>query len=70
MAESVGLSKQNLLYYFPNKRALYTRVLGGVLDAWLESMAAGCRRHMQPDGHIARISLRSCAFRENGRGVL
>ncbi|WP_063744760.1 TetR/AcrR family transcriptional regulator [Paraburkholderia oxyphila] len=38
IGEDVGLSKQNLLYYFPSKRALYTRVLDNVLDAWLESM--------------------------------
>jgi TetR/AcrR family transcriptional regulator len=38
IAESVGLSKQNLLYYFPNKRALYKRVLDDVLDEWLERM--------------------------------
>lgn len=38
IADSVGLSKQNLLYYFPNKRALYKRVLDDVLDAWLERM--------------------------------
>jgi TetR/AcrR family transcriptional regulator len=38
IADSVGLSKQNLLYYFPNKRALYIRVLDDVLDEWLERM--------------------------------
>lgn len=38
IAESVGLSKQNLLYYFPTKRILYKRVLDDVLDAWLERM--------------------------------
>lgn len=38
IAESVGLSKQNLLYYFPTKRALYQRVLDDVLDDWLDRM--------------------------------
>lgn len=38
IAESVGLSKQNLLYYFPTKQVLYQRVLNNVLDAWLERM--------------------------------
>ena len=33
-----GLSKQNLMYYFPTKQALYERVLDGVLDEWLERM--------------------------------
>jgi len=39
IAEGVGLSKQNLLYYFPTKRILYKRVLDDVLDAWLERMS-------------------------------
>jgi TetR/AcrR family transcriptional regulator len=43
VAENVGLSKQNLMYYFPTKQALYQRVLDEVLDDWLarmESLAA------------------------------
>jgi TetR/AcrR family transcriptional regulator len=38
VAERSGLSKQNLLYYFPTKQALYERVLDGVLDDWLARM--------------------------------
>ncbi len=38
VAEKAGLSKQNLMYYFPTKQALYARVLDGVLDDWLERM--------------------------------
>ncbi|MGZ9058920.1 MAG: TetR family transcriptional regulator C-terminal domain-containing protein [Burkholderiaceae bacterium] len=38
IAENAGLSKQNLMYYFPSKQALYERVLDGVLDEWLERM--------------------------------
>lgn len=38
VAEKAGLSKQNLMYYFPTKQALYERVLDGVLDDWLERM--------------------------------
>ncbi len=40
IAERCGLSKQNLLYYFPTKQALYERVLDGVLDDWLARMAS------------------------------
>lgn len=40
IADSAGLSKQNLMYYFPTKQALYERVLDGVLDEWLERMAS------------------------------
>jgi len=40
VAEGAGLSKQNLMYYFPTKQALYTRVLDDVLDDWLARMAS------------------------------
>ena len=40
VAECAGLSKQNLMYYFPTKEALYRRVLDGVLDDWLARMAS------------------------------
>ena len=39
IAEGAGLSKQNLMYYFPTKGALYQRVLDDVLDEWLDRMA-------------------------------
>ncbi len=39
VAERAGISKQNLLYYFPTKNGLYARVLDDVLDDWLERMA-------------------------------
>jgi TetR/AcrR family transcriptional regulator len=38
IAERTGLSKQNLMYYFPTKQALYRRALDGVLDDWLARM--------------------------------
>jgi TetR/AcrR family transcriptional regulator len=38
VAEQAGLSKQNLMYYFPTKQALYARVLDEVLDDWLARM--------------------------------
>lgn len=39
IAQRAGLSKQNLMYYFPTKAALYQRVLDDVLDEWLDRMA-------------------------------
>jgi TetR/AcrR family transcriptional regulator len=39
VAERAGISKQNLLYYFPTKHGLYRRVLDDVLDDWLGRMA-------------------------------
>lgn len=38
IAGQVGVSKQNLLYYFSSKPALYQRVLDDVLDVWLDRM--------------------------------
>ena len=40
IAEGAGLSKQNLMYYFPTKQELYRRVLDDVLDDWLERMSS------------------------------
>ena len=38
IAQLAGLSKQNLMYYFPSKQSLYQRVLDDVLDDWLARM--------------------------------
>ena len=40
IAEQAGLSKQNLMYYFPTKQELYERVLDDVLDDWLARMSS------------------------------
>lgn len=51
IAQAAGLSKQNLMYYFPTKQALYERVLDDVLDDWLarmESLAS-------PDGDPGEV---------------
>ena len=40
IAAAIGISRHNLLYYFPNKEALYQRVLDDVLTQWLEGMEA------------------------------
>lgn len=37
IAERAGLSKTNLLYYFPSKEELYVAVLRRVQDVWLQS---------------------------------
>ena len=40
IATDVGISRHNLLYYFPSKDALYRRVLDRVMDLWIECMRA------------------------------
>ncbi|TCS38790.1 TetR family transcriptional regulator C-terminal domain-containing protein [Reinekea marinisedimentorum] len=39
IAEQIGISKQNLLYYFSSKETLYRTVLQNIVDIWLERMA-------------------------------
>ena len=45
IAEVAGLSKPNLLYYFPSKDAVYLGVMGQLLDTWLDPL-----REMNPKG--------------------
>ena len=40
IAEAAGLSKPNLLYYFPTKEAVHVALLAGLLDAWLAPLRA------------------------------
>lgn len=51
IADVAGLSKPNLLYYFPSKEAVHGAVLGQLLDTWLDPL-----RKMNPDGEpVAEI---------------
>ena len=49
IAEAAGLSKPNLLYYFPSKDLVYTSVLNGLLQTWLDPLRA-----MDPKGDPVR----------------
>jgi len=40
IAEGAGLSKPNLLYYFPSKEAVHQALLTGLLDTWLDPLKA------------------------------
>lgn len=40
VAEMSGVSKTNLLYYYPSKEALYIAVLRQILDVWLAPLKA------------------------------
>ncbi len=71
IAAAVGISRHNLLYYFPNKETLYRQVLDSVLTQWLSGMedlshgddpAQALRRYI-------RAKLRSSQERPNGAKV-
>ena len=40
IAEVAGLSKPNILYYFPSKEDVHTALLTGLMDAWLDPLRA------------------------------
>ncbi|TDK52139.1 TetR family transcriptional regulator C-terminal domain-containing protein [Antarcticimicrobium luteum] len=45
IASAAGLSKPNLLYYFPSKEAIHAAVLEQLLDTWLDPLRA-----LDPEG--------------------
>jgi len=45
IASAAGLSKPNLLYYFPSKEAIFTSLLSQLLDTWLDPL-----RELDADG--------------------
>jgi TetR/AcrR family transcriptional regulator len=45
IAEAAGMSKPNLLYYFPRKDAIHKRLIAELLDMWLAPL-----REMRADG--------------------
>ncbi len=38
IAQAAGLSKPNLLYYFPSKEAIHTALLSALMDTWLDPL--------------------------------
>jgi TetR/AcrR family transcriptional regulator len=48
IAARAGMSKPNLLYYFPRKEAIYRALLEDTLDAWLDPLT-----RLDPDGDPA-----------------
>jgi TetR/AcrR family transcriptional regulator len=51
IAAAAGLSKPNLLYYFPSKEAIHRALLTGLLDIWLDPL-----RDLDPAGEpVAEI---------------
>ncbi|MFK7945413.1 MAG: TetR family transcriptional regulator C-terminal domain-containing protein [Paracoccaceae bacterium] len=49
IARAAGMSKPNLLYYFPTKEQIYRIVLEGLLDVWLDPL-----RELNPAGEPKR----------------
>ncbi len=45
IAQAAGLSKPNLLYYFPSKEAIHIELLSTLLDTWLAPL-----RRLDPEG--------------------
>jgi TetR/AcrR family transcriptional regulator len=45
IAAEAGLSKPNLLYYFPSKEAIHAELMAGLLDVWLAPL-----RELDADG--------------------
>jgi TetR/AcrR family transcriptional regulator len=45
IAEAAGMSKPNLLYYFPRKEEIHQRLITALLDMWLAPL-----REMDPEG--------------------
>ncbi len=45
IASQAGLSKPNLLYYFPSKEAIHSHLLSTLMDTWLDPL-----RDLDPDG--------------------
>ncbi len=45
IASAAGLSKPNMLYYFPSKEAIFTELLSELLDTWLDPL-----RELDPSG--------------------
>ena len=57
IAELAGVSKTNLLYYFPSKEALYIAVLRQILDIWLAPLKSNksVSRRFRPAGGDQRV---------------
>ncbi|MEY8801110.1 TetR family transcriptional regulator C-terminal domain-containing protein [Leisingera sp. XS_AS12] len=45
IAKAAGLSKPNLLYYFPSKEAIFNELMAGLMDSWLDPL-----RRLDADG--------------------
>ncbi len=71
IAQTLGISRQNLLYYFPSKELLYIQVLDNVLDEWrlrMDGLVSGSNPEAAVRDYI-RAKLRFSAERPAGSQV-
>ena len=62
IAATANISKQNLIYYFPNKELLYQRVLKEMLDIWIEKLSFLEAQGDTPEAVIRRYVREKCSF--------
>ncbi|HEY4079057.1 MAG TPA: TetR/AcrR family transcriptional regulator [Burkholderiaceae bacterium] len=68
IATALGISRQNMLYYYAGKEELYAAVLDSVLETWLQSMETLAKQH-EPEtaiGNYIRAKLRFSRERPSG----
>ena len=71
IAQTLGISRQNLLYYFPSKELLYIQVLDNVLNEWrlrMDGLVSGSNPEAAVRDYI-RAKLRFSAERPAGSQV-
>lgn len=64
IADAAGMSKPNLLYYFPSKDAIYTVLLERLLDTWLDPLRA-MDDNGDPIGEILAYAQRKLAMSQH-----
>lgn len=71
IASALGISRQNMLYYYASKDDLYRAVLDGVLESWLEGMdtMAKAKDPEAAIGNYIRAKLRFSQERPSGSAV-
>jgi len=62
IAADAGISKQSLLYYFPSKKALYSRVFNDVLDSWLSNLNSLADADLDPHAALERYVTQKLQF--------
>ena len=55
IADGAGLSKPNLLYYFPSKEAIHAALLEGLLETWLDPLRGLSEDDDPVDGIVAYV---------------